>query len=1009
MISIDREADGLVRFSAATTGRTVTLNGGNVSQVGGARTVTNQTAQTVEAQTVDNVVAIARWTNGQFNTDSANNQLDAQQGVHLVWGAPATSMPGSGSATYGLVAATSPTRDGGGVAPGTFTGNFGVNFTTRRVGWDSVISLGGVNYRFASDGGVSMPTVAIQGTTFNGVASTDNNGLAGSGSGFFSGVNAGLIGFAYLAQGPGVNGEIEGTAIFGRGASPVTLPTVTYPPSVTANLPAPTYSYTSGLSPSGVNIRTVYPNNATPVSTGTDQRIAFNISQQPSGALQAVIGSNQITRDTAKTTDVWGDNRVQIGRWYDGTYTRGASNLLSASQSLHYVVLAPSTFSLPTSGQVDYTLFAATQPTFATGLTGAGLFDGRMALVFGQSTTKVALEGTIQMPEYNGTVTYSFATPGGIAGVNALTSQSISNNNISVTAQLTGTGLACTTQCVLNFSGGFAGSNVNRIGATYYTSDVRGNSGPQIQGAAIFAGNAAVLGEPVITAMPAQPSYGYLGHNPSGRGFIMGNTDASPARTFNASTGSNNISATDGATPGSITQLQESSIGIYRRDTAAQYDVGGDDGVTIGRWSNGTISFGGSISNLNTFNLGENDGLHYMLLGPAASARVLPTSGTILYNLIAATQPTLYGAGNATVAAVAPGVLDARIAIAFGPTSRIGIEGAIYMPETGAGANKYSFASSGGIATPNATVGAGGFGFTAPMTGGGLACPQGAGTCQVNISGGFGGDGISRIGVTYSTTNNFNANSIAGTAAFAAAGTESQALLTSQMTQVFANGSRVDRGTYTAMWNANSLASYVSGGGNTVQAGTVQESGRLADTIGWARWTGTNAGPVTNQSANAGAHVLSGTQAPNTNMPASGTATYSLVGSTNTTLADGSAAPGTITGSLAVAFGVITSRVGFDITATVGGYGWRMLSNNGTANPSIAISNTDKTFVASMTKSANAQGQLTGLNAQSCVGTCSVDIYGGLYGEAASHVGLGFGISDGTARANGVAVFAKNP
>ena len=134
--------------------------------------------------------------------------------------------------------------------------------------------------------------------------------------------------------------------------------------------------------------------------------------------------------------------------------TDGVSGTLSASQGLHYVELAPAGFSYPTSGQINYTLLAATQPTYSSGITGAGLFDGKMALAFG-SAVKVALEGTIRMPEPSGTVTYAFATPGGVAGVNALTGQTFSNNVVAVTAPITGSGLACTSACQLNFTGGF--------------------------------------------------------------------------------------------------------------------------------------------------------------------------------------------------------------------------------------------------------------------------------------------------------------------------------------------------------------------------------------------------------------------------------------------------------------------------------------------------------------------------------------------------------------------------
>lgn len=991
-------ASGKNLFSAATTGRTVTLDSGNVSQVGGTRTVTNKTAQTVEAKTVDNVIAIARWTGGQFNTDSANNAVGADQGVHFVWGAPATTMPGSGSATFGLVAATSPTRDGGGVAPGTFTGNLGVNFTTRRVGWDSVISLDGVNYRFASDGGVTMPTVAIQGTTFNGTASTDNNGLAGSGSGFFSGTNAGLIGFAYMAQGPGANGEIQGTAIFGRNAPAVTLPTVNYPPVINP-LPSPGYSYAGGFTPSGSSIYRAISASASRNSANNGVQIQIGTDGKVTQLASLVRASN------SNIVDVAGTASAIVGRWTGpGTsyFVGSQASTFTGAQSLHYYAMAPIAFTKPSSGLVNFTMTAATQPTYGSGYGAAGLFDAQFAIDF--STNRAGMQGMITMPDANGNQVYSFSTSGGVAapGVNLF---AWNLDSLSFSAAMTGAGRGCGNSCSLSVQGSFGGGNVNALGIVYNSTG--GNVTDAIYGAATFAGDAIVPGTPVIVPMPAAFANSYRGSPGAGITRLVGGADTA-SMAFAASTGGNNAGVTRDEGTGAATEISESSIGIYRRVTAVQADVAGDGTYLIGRWTDGTIrSGGGSEQFLVTRTLGANDGLHYAVRFPGT--RTLPTTGTITYNLIGATAPTLYGGSpGSAAAAVAPGVFDARIAVAYGNTPKIGIEGAIYMAETSAGANKYSFASTGGLAAPSATIGSGGFGFTAPVSGGGLACPAGASTCTISLEGGYAGYGTDRIALTYIANNNSgNGVFIHGAAAFGAAGTETHSQLVNQSTHVFANGTRVDRADYVATYDGANLLSYSrTNTGVAVAAGsTVQDSGRLASTIGWARWTGDTAGPLTNQGPNAGVHVLSGTQAPNADMPASGIVNYTLAGGTRPTLADGSAAPGTITGSLAVSFAAVTSRVGFDITATVGGYGWRMQTQGGTANPSVGISNTDRTFVASFAKGTT----LTGTTAQSCVGTCSADAYGGLYGTAASHVGLGFGISDGAVRANGVAVFAKTP
>lgn len=1003
-------ASGHVVFGGATNQDRIVIEGNSIRSAESARGigVTVLTAKTLEARTVDNTIAIARIGDGTYSSGGSTYTATANQGVHFVWGIPTTTLPSSGGiVTYGLVSATSPTADPNvAVTPGTFSGNFALNIASRLVGYDSVIAIGTEKFAMKSTGGITAPSISLRDDLTFVVNNQPVDGAQRAYvNGFLSGTNGAYAGLSYQLLSTVYN-QVSGAAIFGRGA-----PFVALPATVTSNLPAPTYAYASGLATGSLYVRSTYP---TATASGLTFQTGATVTRESTGAL--TTSSNASTQDlarlTAKTTDIFGDNRVAIGRWYDGTYRRGvtanAADTLSATQSLHYVQMAPGSFTMPTTGQINYTLLAATQPTYNTGATGAGLFDGKMALLFG-SAVKVALEGTIRMPEASGTVTYAFSTPGGVAGVSGVELQTFSNNVIAVTAPLTGSGIACTTACQINFSGGFGGSDPLRIGAVYYTSDARGN-GPSIEGAAIFTGTAATSG---IT-MPTQPTYVYRGgFDTSSRVLARRETDAA-SRLFIADGGTENISATV-ATDGSVAQFNGGALGTNGRGTARSSDMAGDSAILIGRWTGGN-----QVTNFGNFDFGANDSTHYLLARPDNN-RSLPTGTTVQYSLIGATQPTFYGAAD-----VGAGVLDAKMSISFGSSSssRVGIEGSLYMPETG-GAKKYDFATTGGVAAPGGTfstaLSANGFAFNTALSGNGVACPVGS-SCTIAFDGRFGGPNTTRFGAIYNTTTTAQVGiGIMGAAAFGAAGTipttggtgsgsTFTGALTGQTTYAYAGGSLVDFGSTGTTYDAGKLKSYASTLSSTTRtAGLIAESGRLSDVVGWARWTGDSAGPLTNQGPNQGLHLMSGTPTAVATLP-TGTVQYTMVGGTNPTLANGAAAPGTLTGTMGVQFGSLP-RIGFDLTARVGDFGWRVQTTGGSANPSTS----QVSYGSALTFSAPF-GKTTGVTPTtnaSCVGACTATIGGQMYGAGASHIGLSFNMIDtsptGVTQVSAIGIFAKAP
>ena len=172
----------------------------------------------------DGILAWGRWT-GPVTGDTSgecalNENYNANQGLHYVVGLPTASMPSSGTASYALLGATSPTYLDGSTAPGTLTGNLSVDFGRFTVGIALNAAMpDGKGYQI---GGSAI----ISGNTFSGSHSFGQGSLATSGTGgacssgcnalvqgFFAGTTAERAGLAYHVQdilGP----NVIGTAAF---------------------------------------------------------------------------------------------------------------------------------------------------------------------------------------------------------------------------------------------------------------------------------------------------------------------------------------------------------------------------------------------------------------------------------------------------------------------------------------------------------------------------------------------------------------------------------------------------------------------------------------------------------------------------------------------------------------------------------------------------------------------------------------------------------------------------
>ncbi len=435
-------------------------------------------------------VTWTRWANGtptgNYYGETAFDPVGPNGGWHVIAGDALSNIPTSGTIAYNLVGQTTPTRSGEGTSTGSIAGSAAVQFgSTARFGLDLTVTSGADQIRMATDGGVtdvsqSRLLIGANGVFSSGASNPEvtTTNLAGSFcaggclsfvQGFLSGDGASGAGLSYAIRQQTVTpqGFINGTAAFARGQA------------------------IGGGDASGRLTRYL---GGFPANTG--RAYATDGGNSQPGNQAAVVGASgaletagDLRAGTAPAVDVAGDERAVLGRFAGGTATfRGGTNTYAANDGLPYVVMAPMVGSLPTSGQIDYRVYAATNPVFNNGESAPGTFDGSLSIRFG-SQLQYRTAGTIVMPEAGGNVTYNFASTGFDQG----TFQNIINagpgpNDLFLQANVTGTGRGCAgSGCNMSFYGSFGGQNPQeRLGLVYQIFPGT-FSLPRIQGAVIYA------------------------------------------------------------------------------------------------------------------------------------------------------------------------------------------------------------------------------------------------------------------------------------------------------------------------------------------------------------------------------------------------------------------------------------------------------------------------------------------------------------------------------------------
>jgi hypothetical protein len=183
-------------------------------------------------QSISGVIEWGRWNGGPITAGGFYNNLTfgANQGFHYVVGVPASPMPTSGTATFSLVGATTPTFSdgvGGGLGAGsvtsaTATANFLSGTVTANMGLTFNGTSGTSNYALAmSSGSFSPGTAGVFGAgnlTFgSGAVNVCPSSCFAEFAGFFAGANASHLGLGYDATTTASSPfAINGVVVLGR-------------------------------------------------------------------------------------------------------------------------------------------------------------------------------------------------------------------------------------------------------------------------------------------------------------------------------------------------------------------------------------------------------------------------------------------------------------------------------------------------------------------------------------------------------------------------------------------------------------------------------------------------------------------------------------------------------------------------------------------------------------------------------------------------------------------------
>lgn len=991
-------------------------------------------AQLIEAGRISaGGVSWGRWVNGTAYAQT-NTELDlGANGIHVIAGPMVTNMPTTGLIEYDFVGGTNPTLTGGEVGS-LSVAKAAISFgSTTRVGAELKTDFSDRSYTLQTIGGIAQTALngialredlapgfffgEVQQTTGGlievigtGAACQGAGGCTGEIRGYISGDEAAELAISYIASDPG-GAEVLGTAGFAKGGAISGGGSSGGGSNGGGGLSTDLAGANFDVSNAGASF--VYPYSQ-PNNSNTLTRKTILVGELTRAADGTITEATQQTSSlpafenlATALIDQRGDDRSLLM-----TYAQGDIGFYSSIDStLGPAVLATvanAASFLPVSGTATYDLLYKTPVYSLDAGLGEGVFDAQMAISFG-TLQEVALEGTLTFD-----TAYSFSTPGGLANP-APGKFALGGPTFGVQTPLTGTGELCSqsSTCGLLLYGVFS-DDYERIATSFSTT-----------GTSTLAYGAAIFGTDTVTGLSTDAGTGQssgaltapFGAAPVNLAFVDAG-GLNRAQNFVSQYVSSGNEATFDAR--GIKTVTFSGITVFDRGTLSTADLAGAAGWQVGRFNGGMFASGGSGAEGTIW--GPNNGYAYAAIAPLSGS--LPGSGKIAYALLGATSPT-YSDGS-----TAPGSFTGSMALDL-PTQKIGLSASVTMADGG-----YSFATTGGAASPQDSqilLGSNFRNFYSTLavtpSGSGAACGGDASGCQVRLVGAIGGTDGSFANLSYLVNSSDlpNAPSVSGAAAFGGTysggpppivGTEkTDQIVIYSATTIGIDSRENSRVTYddttgaplAYVWETNTVESPTIG--NTTQ----NDSGSVADVIGWTRWAdGTTGGRYFNDEdgiempANGGWHIVAGD--PATNLPTSGTVQYALIGSTDPTIRDGSLTPGTFSGELAVAFGA-TPKVGVEFDVAIGGNSYAINTPGGVADPmagGMALDPSDMRFGTNINEPVLAQG-----SGPACGGSgdCQATINGFLSGDGGTYAGVvyTFGNAGFDQQIDGSAVFGVAP
>ena len=995
-------------------------------------------AQLIEAGRISTGgVSWGRWVNGTAYAQTDTALPLGEIGVHVIAGPMVTNMPATGLIEYDFVGGTNPTLTGGEVGS-LSTAKAAISFgSVTRVGAELTTDFADRSYTLRTVGGIAATAqngIALRqdlapGFFFGEVLQTTGGliEVVGTGAacasactgeirGYISGDEAAELAVSYIAKDAG-GVEVLGAAGFAKG-DPIDTGTGGGTGGGTDN----GGDFSTALA--GANFDTtfagtfyIYPVvnssgqtdfNSVPTLGPAARNAAGAITQLNDYRNPSVIRWSQ---GTAELLDQRGDDRALLLTYGPGDVGFFGSTTTASDYGLLASVANAATF-LPTAGSVTYDLLYTTPAYSLNPALADGTFDAQIAVQFG-SVPRLGLEGTLTLD-----TAYTFSTIGGVASPQI--NRNLARTDFFLQASLSGEGLLCTSAiaCSLALRGVFS-DDYERIASTWITQQ----NGQTVYGASIFGADEV-------------PGLSLTGGAGEQGGSLTADFGAGGVNLAFADGGGLNRLQTNrqvytaAGTPFSvqfddrgITSATASDRLLWERGTLLTTDLAGTAQWQVGRYTGGRFETGLETA-VGTI-WGSNNGFAYAAIAPLSGS--LPATGTIAYSLLAATRPTY------SDERTAPGTFAAQMALLLGAAPKLGVEGSITMPDA-----SYDFTTIGGIADPaasqlffNATFL--NFSGSASITGSGDGSICQGGGCAMGLAGSIGGDAGALANLSYyvSGASTTSAPNISGAAVFAGEmatggggttgdlpnGTAVANQLVAYASTVVGIDSRNETEViYSDTTGAPLAHQWLLNDFTTenerpnIGSNVENESGSVAGIIGWTRWAGGTTGgryydaPTIDIAANKGWHEVAGTAA--TNLPQSGTVSYQLVGNTNPTIRDGSLAPGTFSGELAVAFGA-TPKVGVDFAIGFGGNAYSIVTPGGVADPmagGMPVRTDTMEFGTVFDQPVYASGG-------NCTGdACRVDMRGFLAGEGASHVGVTytFGQTFDT-QIDGSAVFGVAP